>query len=51
MSTKREVPEHLEGNAEADIESVKVFLGPPETKHKGLHGLGEETSDQVGNWL
>jgi hypothetical protein len=46
VETKRAAPLHLEGQPETEIDSVKVFLGPPDSSHKGLHGLGEETTDQ-----
>lgn len=46
VETRRAAPIHLEGQPETDIDSVKVFLGPPDSSHKGLHGLGEETTDQ-----
>ena len=42
----RATPVHMFGKPEADIKTLRVFLGPPEGSHKGLHGLGEEISDQ-----
>ena len=46
IETRRAAPVHLLGKPEEDMQSLRVFLCPPEGCHKGLHGLGEEISDQ-----
>ena len=45
VSTRRPVPAQLRGNPEADVETKKAFIGPPEPRPPGHSGLSEEISD------
>ena len=47
IETRRAAPVHLFGKPEEDMQSLRVFLCPPEGCHKGLHGLGEEKRLQM----